>query len=165
MMALKNYRTEVDAAQTVQEISRRLARHGAAEIATEYQKTEPVGLRFIAETAHGPQQFRLPAQWQSVQRVLQGQYDRGIEGVARRHTSERQARRVAWRLVANWIDVQLALIEVGMVTLDEALLAYLVLPESGQTLYAAITERGLPYLDRRPSAGNVILLPARVGGE
>ena len=117
-MALKNVYTEVEASKTVEEITRRLARFGVQEITTEYAEGEPSGLRFVIETRQGRQQFRLPARWKPVQAVLRQQYNDAVAGVDRRHTTERHAKRVAWRLLKDWVEVQLALAEVGMVGID-----------------------------------------------
>ena len=163
-MALKNYTTEVEAEKSAAEMLRRLTRFGAREITQEFDREgELAGLRFAIDTKHGRQQFRLPARWQAVQTLLRQQYNDAVPGVERRHTTERWARRVGWRILRDWLDAQLALVEVNMVSLEETMLPYLLVPDTDQTLYEAFVERGVP----RPAvegAAKVIALPARSSG-
>ena len=159
-MALKNYRTEVAPEKTAAEILLRLTRYGAREVTQEFDGDgQLAGLHFAIETKHGRQSFRLPARWQSVQALLKQQLADGVTGLGPRHTTAAHARAVAWRLLRDWIDVQLALIDVGMVAMEEAMLPYMILPETGETLYEAFVERGVPRAAVE-SGANVIALPA-----
>lgn len=51
-----------------------------------------------------------------------------------------QAARVGWRILKDWIEAQLALIETGMVTIEQVFLPY-VQNDKGQTLYEAIADK------------------------
>ena len=47
-----------------------------------------------------------------------------------------QATRVAWRILKDWIEAQLALLDTGMVELEEIFLPYML--QGDQTLYQAL---------------------------
>ena len=49
------------------------------------------------------------------------------------------AERVAWRIVKDWLEAQLAMIEADLVGLDEVLLPFLM--SGGRSLYEVITEQ------------------------
>ena len=66
--------------------------------------------------------------------------------VTGRLQSKEQARRVAWRIIKDWIDAQLALVEVRLVSLPEVFLPYAVSPRSGRTLYEELESGGLRLL-------------------
>ena len=53
-----------------------------------------------------------------------------------------QANRVAWRIIKDWIDAQMAVLETEMVEMEEIFLPY-VLNKQGQTLYEAFKENQL----------------------
>ena len=47
-----------------------------------------------------------------------------------------QAIRTSWRILKDWVEAQMALLETGMVTMDEIFLPYML--SGGQTLYQAL---------------------------
>ena len=53
-----------------------------------------------------------------------------------------QAERVAWRIVKDWVEAQMAILESEMVKLDEIFLPYMV-NDAGQTLYEAYVSNQL----------------------
>lgn len=46
--------------------------------------------------------------------------------IERRYTTYEQAQRVAWRIVKDWVEAQVALIQTEMVTLDQVMLPYMI---------------------------------------
>ena len=68
---------------------------------------------------------RLPANIEAVQRVLIQQ---------KVNCDKAQAARVAWRIVKDWVEAQMAILESEMVDMDEIFLPYM-LNSSGDTVY------------------------------
>lgn len=56
-------------------------------------------------------------------------------------TSRAQAERVAWRVMKTWLEGQLALVAAEMIDVDQALLAFLQVDDTGRTLYEVYKER------------------------
>jgi hypothetical protein len=141
-MALLNYTTTIDPTKTLGEIQRILAARGAKQIMTDYGVDgSPVGLSFLVPTAFGDRAFRLPANAEAVHKVLIAQHRKGK--VDRRHATPDQAARTAWRIVKDWVEAQMAIIESGMVTIDEVFLPYMVAGPNRATVYQVMQQRHL----------------------
>lgn len=139
-----NYTTKIPAAQTVGECQALLAKSGASAVAVEYQDGEPTGLSFRLDTPHGRRDFTLPVNIEGMHAVLRKADRDGMFAamhVRRGQFAELEhAANVAWRVVRDWLEANLALIAAGMAGLDEVMLPYLhVAPD--KTLYAAYRER------------------------
>jgi len=134
-MPLKNYTTEISTMKSIEQIQGKLVAHGARCIMIDYSADhEPESLSFIVPTPQGDISFRLPAKVAAVQKVLTEQ--RVTRGVKRD-----QASRVAWRIIKDWVDAQLAIIETEMVTLEQVFLPYMLMKDGQRTLYEAMVER------------------------
>jgi len=53
-----------------------------------------------------------------------------------------QAERVAWRIIKNWVDAQMAILETQMVQFDEIFLPYM-LNSKGQTFFQMYQQKQL----------------------
>ena len=139
-MGLLNYSTKIEAAKTVGEIQQILAAHGAKSILTHYGADGSVeALAFQIETAQGVVSFRLPINPEPVLKILQRQSSSGKlrTWVPLNHA---QAVRVAWRIIKDWVEAQMALLETEMVKMEEVFLPY-VITRGGRTLYQAMVDR------------------------
>lgn len=128
-MALKNYTTQVPANRSVQQIQEMLQKGGATGVLLEYEKgTGRIeSLAFKMDFGGRVAGFRLPIKWRQAQKVMQR------EGNNRAY-DEDYCYRVAWRIVRNWLEQQMALIEIEMVDMQEIFLPYAV-QKDGNTLY------------------------------
>lgn len=137
-MPLLNYTTKIDIFTTLGQIQGMLVKHGAKKILQEYDDDGQVeAVSFMINTPVGVQAIRLPANVDAVHRVLTKQKVK---------CDRSQAERVAWRIVKDWVEAQMAILESEMVTMDEIFLPYMV-DKSGNTLYQLF-------------ANNVLLLDA-----
>jgi len=69
-----------------------------------------------------------------------------------------QAARVAWRVVKDWLEAQLAMIEAGMVDLEQVFLAYAQNP-AGETIYEVMrSQRFSNLLLEQPKTAQLSLL-------
>ena len=142
-MPLKNYTTRMTVSRTAGEITRTLVKKGAQEILTQYNAAgEPSGLKWALETKHGRLAYELPVRYAPVFEALTN------DGLLK-HSPERrmqQAQRVAWRILRDWIEAQIALLESGMVSMDEVFLPYM-LTDNG-TIYETMDSGGFRSLPR-----------------
>jgi hypothetical protein len=127
-MPLLNYTTTVNPERTVLDIHKALRKAKATSVATLYDDTGPTGVSFVVETNYGTRTFALPVDPVPVHAVLRSQK------VAMRYRTIEHARSVAWRITKDWLEAQLALIETGMVSLDQVMLPYMV-GIGGTTVY------------------------------
>lgn len=123
---LLNYTTKIDPDKTCAEIGKILSKHGAMAVMTEYDKENHLvsALAFKINLNGNQIAFRLPADWRPVQRVLQEQ---GVK------CDQMMAVRVSWRIIKDWVEAQMALVETQMVTTQQVFLPYAIMRD-GRTL-------------------------------
>lgn len=132
-MPLKNYTTSVAVEKTVSEITGILVTHKARSIQLDYDADGMIeAISFWIETPRGDMSFRLPTNVEAVERVLKKQA--GLGQVPRSQTTPAQARRVAWRIIKDWLDAQMAILETEMVKFEQIFLPYAVMRD-GQYLF------------------------------
>jgi len=138
-MPLLNYTTSIDPHKTVGEIQRMLASKGARGILLEYNEHgDPSAVAFQIEYRGQQLRYRLPCRADKVQVALADSYRRGK--VERRFTSMQHATRVAWRIIKDWVESQLAIVESGMVEMTEVFLPYQLVTEN-RTVYETMVQR------------------------
>lgn len=142
-MAIKNYTTTINANKTIGEIQELLSKHGATAIMTEYSNGNVTGLSFKIMTPRGEFGIRLPSNTDRVLQVLKNQRKNNNQV---KDTFD-QANRVAWRIIKDWIDAQMAILETEMVTVDEVFFPY-ILNDRGQTLYETFKENNTLMLTK-----------------
>lgn len=127
-MPLLNYTTKVNVFATLGEIQAQLVKHGARKIMQDYDGDGHItALTFSINTPAGTRGVRLPANVDAVHKVLTKQKVK---------CDREQAERVAWRIVKDWVEAQMAILESEMVQMDEIFLPYMV-NDKGQTFFAA----------------------------
>lgn len=135
-MPIKNYTTKVPALQTIGEIQGILATHGAQKIMLEYEDAHVKSVCFSISTTFGVQAFQIPARVDGVAATLAKQKVK---------CDYETAERVAWRIVKDWIDAQMAFLESGQAAMDEIFLPYMV-DRTGETLYQSLSTNKLKLL-------------------
>jgi hypothetical protein len=136
-VALLNTYTSVPATRTLAEIQAKLAKAGAAHITVRYDQGRPRAIVFGIETPAGYRDFMLPANVEAVATALK----RGTRMEAKYRTPA-HAENVAWRILKDWVEAQLAIIEAQMATLDQVMLPYMMASD-GQTVYEMYRRRQL----------------------
>lgn len=127
-MPLLNYTTKVDVYTTMGAIQGQLVKHGARKIMQDYDGVGNISaLSFLIDTPAGPRGIRLPANVDAVHAVLARQKVK---------CDREQAERVAWRIVKDWVEAQMAILESEMVQMDEIFLPYMI-DNTGKTLFEA----------------------------
>ena len=114
-MALLNYTTTVDAIKTAGEIEVILIKGGAKAIQKEIDNGKVISIKFIVDSPIGTIPIELPVQIAAVAEILRQQKKNN----PRIKTSLDQAERTAWRCLKDWVEAQMALIEIGMVSIDQ----------------------------------------------
>ena len=143
-MAILNAYTSVPFDRTVEEIQKMLRRVKAKKILTEYDDDgDPTAIAFQLLTILGEREFSVPCRWKEVHDRLLADppVKLGYKGKTERH-----ARNVAWRIVKDWLEAQLAIIESGMVAADEVFLPYM-LTAPGKTIYDGFAQKRLQVKD------------------
>lgn len=129
-MAIKCYTTKVPAAQSVAEIERMLAKRGASGILFEYEKGTGriASLSFKIDIRGNSVGFRLPLRCEQARKSL-------IDaGQRRAEKDDDYVYRVAWRIIREWVDAQMAIYDLEMVALEEIFLPYAIMKD-GRTMF------------------------------
>lgn len=153
-MFLKNYTSNVPVSQTLYRIEQVLIRCGAAEITKEYTPTpgEVAAVHFAIQTATGKIRIRLPADKNAAWQALWLDYAAGDKltadgqklqwGGRKQKTKmdfKEQAERTAWKIVQDWIEVQMSMIQMCQADTLQVFLPYVF--DGKQTYYQALKEQ------------------------
>lgn len=133
-----NYTTTVEPGKSASECIDILIKHGARKVGMSVGEDKlPDGVDFVIDTQFGPRAYSLNVDAEGAQRALMKAWRE--HRVERRFTEPAQARRVAWRVTKDWLESQLALVEMGLRDLPQVMLPYMLVDE-GRTLYGAWAE-------------------------
>jgi hypothetical protein len=131
---LLNYSTVVPISRTVSEIEELLAKSGAVQILKDYDGTGEVSaINFRVKTDRGIMPFKLPLNLPAVMSLINEQITKGLLP-SRFKDDQTVAKRIGWRILKQWLEAQLALIELKQVKIQQALLAFII-SDDGKTLY------------------------------
>src|ERR1700735_2331785 len=108
-MAILNYTTSIQAEKTASEIQAKLVKAHACAVLSEYKDCVLSHISFRVDSIHGEMAFRLPANIDGVLKAMQRD-----ARVPKALKTREQAARVAWRIVKDWVEAQLAIIEAEM---------------------------------------------------
>lgn len=160
-MFLKNYTSEVPVTQTIHRIEQVLIKCGVSGITKEYGPSgETIAIRFhIKPGAEIPEMtIRLPADRDKALDALWLDYVGGdklnakgdaIDGWGSRKKKRKQdfaqqAERTAWKIVQDWIEVQMSMIQMKQAEYPEVFLPYVW--DGRTTVYQRIKESGFRNL-------------------
>lgn len=160
MAFLKNYTSNVPVSQTLHRIEQVLIRCGVSGITKEFGTTGQItALRFhIQPSDNMPETtIRLPA---DVEKALQALWMNYVDGdkltedgkairwnnrkTKRRDDFRDQAERTAWRIMQDWVEVQMSMIQMNQAEYREVFLPYVW--DGRSTLYQRIKESGFRAL-------------------
>ena len=139
-MALLNYTTKIDVHKTLGEIQKILVSHGARKLMYDYDANgHIVSLCFSIMAPDGERGIKLPANVPAIHEVLKQQKKAGKIKI---NPDYAQAERVAWRIIKDWVEAQMAILETQMVQFEEIFLPYM-LNRQGQTFFEAYQHKQL----------------------
>lgn len=103
----------------------------------------PDALAFSIDFNGTPLNFVLPSKHDGVLRVMKA--DKKIPNTSKNMD---QALRTSWRILKDWVEAQLAIVEADLAPIQEVFIQYLILNSSGQTLSQKILQgNGIKLLD------------------
>lgn len=147
-MMIKNYTTTIAAIKTVSEIEEMLVEHGAKGIIKLYGDNGIVeAVMFSINTKHGEIGFKLPCEFRKLQKKLtelRNQQKITISWAKVRDFTH--AQNVGWRIIKDWIQVQLSFIQIGLVEFDQVFLPYAYSQVTNKTFYESLKDEGFKYL-------------------
>lgn len=153
-MFLKNYTSDVPVHTTISRIEQTLIRCGVTGITKEYAAGgKVVAITFHIDMAGEGQRVavRLPADEANAQDALwrdyigtdllpDGNIAYGCQKKKRAKDFAQQAERTAWKLIQDWVEVQLSMIQLKQADFQQVFLPYVW--DGRQTFYDRIKEGG-----------------------
>lgn len=136
---IANVNTTVDSQRTVAQIQELLASAKANAIMIELENGQPSSISFRLNVRGSTLSFKLPCNWQGTLAAMKR------TNVVARMRNEQQARRVAWRILREWLRAQLSLIESGAATIEEVMLPWAI-TNDGQTVSQKMLSASSPLL-------------------
>lgn len=158
-MFLKNYTSDAPVSQTIYRIEQVLIKCGVSGIEKEYTpNAEVVAITFKIEVEAGcPMRVRLPVNKEQALNALWLDYANGeklsadgnsIHWNARKKKTKtdfaEQAERTAWKIIQDWVEVQMSMIQMKQADFREVFLPYFW--DGKRTFFAAVKEKGFRAL-------------------
>lgn len=137
-MAILNYTTTIDAFKTVSEIEYILMKHKALSIMKNYDGEMITGLSFLIDNGRQQIPVRLPVKIDECLQVLKNEKKDNPRKQIK--DTRKQAERVAWRILKDWVEAQMALLDIEMVKFEEIFLPYIE-TNTRQTVYERLAEQ------------------------
>lgn len=135
-MPILNYTTKVPVDNTVAEIHRILAKAGASAILNEYDQQGNIsGVKFRLSIKGQEVFYELPINIPGVTGALKKD---------REYRDDAHARRVAWRILKDWIEAQMAIVAAGLAAVPQVFLPYMQTQHG--TVYECFDRGGFPAL-------------------
>ena len=136
-----NYTTKVPAAKTVSQIQEILGGKGATHVSVVYENSNASAVSFGLKIADTFVDFKLPCNVSGVSAALKKSSPKGSvwRDVA-------QCERIAWRIVKDWVEAQMALVEANQAEIGEVFLPYAI-HSSGQTFFQQFKQSRLALSD------------------
>lgn len=139
MTNLKNYTSTVPASRSIDKIEKCLVDHGAKQIAKAYDDGIVIGIKFVMAIDGRDTVFSLPAKVENCKQVFISQRVNMISNAGMEKISK-QAERTAWRIILDWIEIQMAMIDLAQIEMAEVFLAYVFNPQTNQTFFEMMKE-------------------------
>jgi len=119
----------------------KLAKAGAQAVLCEYDEDGIMkAISFRIKSSNGHISFRLPSNTDGIYKKLTEN-----PKVPNKLKTHEQATRTAWRILKDWVEAQLAIIEAEMADIKEVFLPYAQNPQ-GKTLYETLSENQFKLL-------------------
>ena len=140
-MPIMNYTTSIKVSKTLSEIQSLLIKCGAKQILLECgSNPEDITAISFQIFLYKELHFRLPSNHAGILQSMKMD-----KKVPRNKCTKEHAQKVSWRIIKDWLEAQLALIQAELATNIEIFLPYMLI-ENGQTFYEAFKEMKLDTL-------------------
>jgi len=152
MPNLKNYTSSVSARSSISHIENKLSVYGASSISKWFDSEHrTAGLCFVLVTNGIAMTYKVPANVLKVEKRFLANRSRPPKTKVDKDRVRDQAERTAWKIMSDWVDIQLSLIDVDQVEASEVFLPYIFDGESTYYEYLKKNKfKGIPQLTHNP---------------
>lgn len=147
-MAVKNYTTSIKADKTIIEIEKILIKFGAKGIYKEYEGERLSGIMFYLQHNEEKIPFKIPTSIEKTRSAITKAVKE--HKLPKKYLNEplrtEQGERVVMRIIKDWIESQLSLMEIGFADSIEVLLPYAYNVIEDKTMYEKFLENKKDFL-------------------
>lgn len=143
-MNLKNYTSTVPATTSMGKIEQNLVAAGATDISKKYEDGICVAITFRMMVNVQPLFFKLPARVEHCFQVLWKEVKRPQPDTRKRIRD--QASRTAWKIISDWVEIQLSMIQLEQALPLQVFLPYVYDPASEQTFFEKLEQTNFKLL-------------------
>lgn len=147
-MNLKNYTSSVPVERSIMMIEKLLMDAGATNISKSINEQKEVdGIIFLININTKPILFKLPSKVEQCYKIMMKEVSaRSIHKKEVKDNKKAQANRTAWKLLYDWVSIQVSMIQIEQVELIEVFLPYAYDLQNNQTFFEKIKENGFKQL-------------------
>ena len=142
---MKNYTSTVPATTSMALVEKALVHAGATHISKAYEQEQVVGFYFQFVINGIPVAYRLPVKVKAVHDAMERGYARPDKIDQNRLWA--QAARTAWKILYDWILVQLSMMEMEQALPMEIFLPYALMPARDETVFEVFQSSGFKQLE------------------
>jgi len=141
---IKNYTSTVSADRSVSKIEQLLVSAGANNILKGYEDGDIASISFNIPINGQSFPFKLPSKVEEVKKALCDQLNPRTKSAMEKISG--QSKRTAWKLLLDWVEIQVTMIRLNQVEFMEVFMPYLYDMENDRTLYEMAKEKGFQKL-------------------
>lgn len=129
---IKNYTSSVPADRSISRIEALLVYNGARDIMKRYNGRRLDAISFSIDIEGRAIYFKLPAQIEAIEQIFIARIRRPTP--ASRQKAGEQAERTAWKIICDWVEIEMSLIELRQRSFIEVFLPCIYDVAKNQTL-------------------------------
>ena len=144
-MNIKNYTSGVPASTSISHIEEYLINYGASDISKKYDENKickSITFRIIVNSI--PTFFQITVNTEACFKVIRSNRVRPTS--ATDITDRKQSERTAWKIVSDWVEIQISMVIMNQIDLIQAFLANVYNPATEKTFYTSIKDNGFKQL-------------------
>jgi hypothetical protein len=143
---IKNYTSEVPASRSVAHIEEVLMAHGATSIMKLCEGGSLSGIAFVIKVDGKEIPFKLPARIDRIEKSLLDGRKHRITKAAREKIAL-QAQRTAWKLLSEWIDINMTFVDLDQSEITELFTGFIYDTHSKTTFFEHFKSNGFAMIE------------------
>lgn len=144
-MNLKNYTSLVPAETSISHIEQYLIEAGASDISKKYDENRTCkNITFRIMVNQLPTFFQIGVNTDACFKIISR--NRVRKNSSTEDTDRKQAERTAWKIVSDWVEIQIAMVMMKQMDLIQAFLSQVYDPAKDQTFYLRMKDNNFKQL-------------------